>query len=102
MERDGAARLQEWSDKHMRDHLNRLEAKMDRLTEAVTALVRVEERQMTHGQRIGALESRASTTETNITNVRTELSKWINRGVGGWALVIVLWTIYLAVAAKDW
>lgn len=40
------------------DDFRRLEGKVDRLTDAITTLVRVEERQATHGTRIGNLEER--------------------------------------------
>lgn len=45
------------------DDFRRLEGKVDRLTDAITTLVRVEERQATHGTRIGNLEERVASVE---------------------------------------
>ena len=73
---------------------DRLEAKVDKLTDAVTQLVRVEERQMTHGTRITALEVRVTTSEELIGRNERELAKWVNRGIGIWGLAGVAWTIY--------
>lgn len=87
---------------------SRLESKVDQLTDAVNRLVLIEERQMTQGQRIGALEQRAAvlesaqvTAERNFANaiataeakaaeatmrVDRKVDKWVNFGIGAWSL----------------
>ena len=72
----------------------RLETKIDRLTEAVTRLVLVEERQTRQGERIGALEQRAAVIEDKGQETKEKLDKWINRGVGVWGVVLALYSIY--------
>lgn len=70
--------------------LHRLEIKVDKLTEAVTNLVRVEERQMSQGQRLGAIEERVSAVEQSASSIDRKVDQWINRGIGMWALALVL------------
>jgi len=77
--------------------LERLEHKVDKLTDAVTQLVRVEERQINHGVRIGEVEHRLALTQNNVTQVEKKVDQWINRGIGLWSVAIVMWTIYLGV-----
>jgi uncharacterized coiled-coil protein SlyX len=73
--------------------LRRLEEKVDKLTDAVMRLVLVEERQANQGQRIGAVEQRVAVTETSITKVDSKVDKWVNRGIGVWALAAVLFAL---------
>ena len=77
--------------------LERLEHKVDKLTDAVTQLVRVEERQINHGVRIGDVEHRLSVTQNNLTMVEKKVDQWINRGIGLWSVAIVVWTVYLGI-----
>jgi uncharacterized protein YigA (DUF484 family) len=75
--------------------LERLENKVDKLTDAVTQLVRVEERQINHGVRIGEVEHKLALTHNNVVMVEKKVDQWINRGIGLWSVAIVLWTLYL-------
>lgn len=77
--------------------LERLEHKVDKLTDAVTQLVRVEERQINHGVRIGEVEHKLALTQQHVTTVEKKVDQWINRGIGLWSVAIVLWTVYLGV-----
>lgn len=61
------------------DHFDRLERKVDDLTDAVTKLVLFEERQSVQALAITELNSRT-------TAVEKKLDKWINFGCGAWAL----------------
>lgn len=79
-----------------REDIQRIEGKVDKLTEAVMTLVRVEERQHTHGVRLGLLEERMSTAESNIRTTDGKVDRWINRGIGVWGLAVMIWTLYLA------
>lgn len=74
----------------------RLEDKVDRLTEAITQLVRVEERQLNQGQQLVVIDARLTKQDDRITDLDRSLSRWVNRGVGAWALAVTAWTIYLA------
>jgi hypothetical protein len=71
----------------------RLEAKVDKLTDAVMRLVLIEERQTTQGERIGAVEQRVSAAETLIESNDRLLHRWINRGVGAWGVALVVFAL---------
>lgn len=75
----------------------RLETKLDRLADAVSRLVVIEERQSSQGQRTGALEQRMSTVEEHSRNVDKKLDQWVNRGVGMWAIVCLAATAVVAI-----
>jgi hypothetical protein len=74
--------------------LARLEAKVDKLTDAVMRLILIEERQSSQGERIGAVEQRTAAVETAVAKTDRVLHMWINRGIGVWGLVVVLFTLY--------
>lgn len=78
------------------ENLIRLEGKVDKLTEAITQLVRVEERQVSQGQRIAAIEERATKIEALWQATDRKLDQWVNRGIGVWGVVVLVWTVYLA------
>lgn len=71
----------------------RLEAKVDKLTDAVMRLVLIEERQTTQGERIGACETKLAVTEAAIVKTERKVDQWVNRGVGVWLAAVVLFTI---------
>jgi hypothetical protein len=71
----------------------RLEAKVDKLTDAVMRLVLIEERQTTQGERIGACETKLAVNEAAITKTDRKVDQWINRGVGVWLAAMVLFTL---------
>lgn len=75
------------------EDFNRLEAKVDKLTDAVMRLVLIEERQTTQGERIGALESKTAVTEAAVHKVDTKVERWINRGIGAWAVAAIVFTL---------
>jgi hypothetical protein len=81
-------------------HWVRIERKVDQLREAITQLVRVEERQMSHGQRLGALEQDMVATKAQGVETRSRLESWINRGIGLWALAVTMWTVWLALGER--
>lgn len=80
-------------------NLLRIEEKLDKLTEAVTRLVVIEERQLTQGQRLGALEVKTETLAQRLENTDRVLQKWINFGMGAWAVVGVLFALWKTVGA---
>jgi hypothetical protein len=75
------------------DDFRRLEGKVDKLSDAVTKLVLVEERQTNQGERIGKLEQRVASVETANSKTDRTLHMWINRGVGVWALAVAIFSI---------
>lgn len=72
------------------EDFRRLESKVDKLTDAVQRLIIVEERQSNMVERIGQCEIKLQSNETLIYRVDSKVERWVNRGVGVWALVIVL------------
>ena len=71
----------------------RLELKVDRLTEVISNLVRVEERQLSQGERIGILEKRVSVAEAAGRATDKKVDQWVNRGIGVWAVACVIFAI---------
>ena len=77
----------------MEKDLQRIEEKVDKLTEAVTRLILVEERQTAQGVRLGEVEKRISSTEATIVQVERRMERWINFGAGAWALALVIFAV---------
>lgn len=75
------------------EDFRRLEAKVDKLTDAIQRLILIEERQSTMGERIGSLESKAAVHEAAVHKVDRKVDMWINRGIGVWAVAAVLFTL---------
>lgn len=75
------------------DDFKRLESKVDKLTEAVTRLVLVEERLSNQGERIGRVEQRISVTETAHNKLDNKVERWVNRGIGVWGLAVTLFAL---------
>lgn len=73
---------------------SRLEKKVDKITDALNTLIRVEERLGDQGRRIGDAETAVGKLEVKIDLVDKKVDKWINRGIGIWALVVTLWTVF--------
>lgn len=63
---------------------------MDQLTDAVSKLILIEERQMTQAHRISDVEARQDESEKAQRATDAKVERWINRGVGIWALATVL------------
>lgn len=72
------------------DDFRRLEQKVDKLTDAIQRLIIIEERQSTMGERIGSLESKAAVNENFLHRVDKKVDQWVNRGIGVWAVAVVL------------
>ena len=75
------------------DDFKRLESKVDKLTEAVTRLVLVEERLSNQGERIGRVEQRVADNETQTQKLDRRLEMWVNRGIGVWGLAVTLFAL---------
>lgn len=69
----------------------RLETKLDKLTEAVMRLVVLEERQTHTTEMLHQLQINQTSLDVNLRKLERSHEKWVNRGVGAWALVCALW-----------
>lgn len=83
----------------------KLEQKIDLLTIAVNRLAVIDERQIAAGQRVGQLEDRVAKMEecqkkdfdslkAAVLAVDAKVTKWINMGIGAWALAITVLYLY--------
>jgi hypothetical protein len=77
----------------MSDELRRIEDKVDKLTDAVTRLILVEDRQTVQGSRINALEQQHVGLQSSILQVDRKVDKWVNMGFGAWALAVTLFAV---------
>lgn len=75
------------------DDFRRLESKVDKLTNAVGKLILIEERQANQGVRIGAVEAQLSVQDAMLQRVDRKVDQWVNRGVGIWAAVAVVFSL---------
>jgi hypothetical protein len=75
------------------DDFKRLENKVDKLTDAVGKLILIEERQANQGVRIGAVEAQLSVQDAMLQRVDRKVDQWVNRGVGIWAAVAVVFSL---------
>lgn len=75
------------------DDFKRLEQKVDKLTDAVSKLVLVEERLANQGERIGRVEQRVTSNETAHNKLDRKVEMWINRGIGVWGLAVTLFAL---------
>jgi hypothetical protein len=75
------------------DDFRRLESKVDKLNDAVGKLVLIEERQANQGVRIGAVEAQLSVQDAMLQRVDRKVDQWVNRGVGIWAAVAVVFSL---------
>jgi hypothetical protein len=75
------------------EDFRRLESKVDKLTDAVTRLILIEERQSSQGERIGKLETNHASLATSHAKTERTLQMWVNRGIGVWVAVGIAFTI---------
>ena len=75
------------------DDFRRLEGKVDKLADAVGKLILFEERQATQGARIGDVEKEIALAQQSIMRVEHKVDQWINRGVGVWAVVAIIFAL---------
>jgi uncharacterized coiled-coil protein SlyX len=75
------------------DDFRRLENKVDKLTDAVTRLILIEERQSSQGERIGKCESSLAVHDTMIHKTDKKVDQWVNRGIGVWVAATMLFAV---------
>ena len=85
-------------DAGFNEDLKRIETKVDKLTDAVTRLILVEERQTAQGVRITALEDKAEELDYKYNKVDRKVERWVNMGMGAWAIVVVIFAFVQLVA----
>lgn len=73
-----------------KDDFSRLEAKVDKLTDAIQRLILIEERQTTQGERIGKVESAVAVHDDAILRTDRKVDQWVNRGIGVWVAATIL------------
>lgn len=83
------------------EDFRRLETKVDKLTDAVMRLVLLEERQTNQGERIGAVEQRISAVEASLSKIDHKVERWVNRGIGVWAVAVAVFAV-VELGAKIW
>jgi hypothetical protein len=85
-------------DTGFNEDLRRIETKVDKLTDAVTRLILVEERQTAQGVRITNLEEKTEELDYKYNKVDRKVERWVNMGMGAWAIVVVIFAFIQLVA----
>jgi len=71
----------------------RLEAKVDKLTDAVMRLVVIEERQTAQAERMTAVETKVTNNDAAIIKVDRKVDQWVNRGIGVWLAAVSVFAL---------
>jgi len=77
----------------MESDIQRLEAKLDKLTDAVMRLVVLEERQTHTTQMLHQLQVSQATTAANLRQLEISHEKWVNRGTGAWGIACLTYAL---------
>jgi glucose-6-phosphate isomerase len=77
--------------------LARLERKVDKIAAILNKFILVEERQSIQREEIDELAKDIKALVARVEANERKIDKWINLGVGGWTVIIVLWSIYTVV-----
>lgn len=79
----------------MNEHdFQRLETKLDNLTEAVTKLVLLEERQSIMAKTVEKQQEEHEKIKEEIVKVEAKIDKWVNRGFGAYGVLILFLTYF--------
>ena len=54
----------------------------------------LEERQMNMSIRIGAVEQKVFVVETALQDNDRKIDQWVNRGMGAWAVLTLVWAMF--------
>lgn len=76
-----------------------IENKIDKLSEAVTRLVLIDERQITQGGRLGKLEEEHAKLQARYQLLDAKVERWINMGIGAWAVMTLVFVLWQAIPA---
>jgi hypothetical protein len=75
------------------EDFRRLEAKVDKLNDAISKLILFEERQATQGERLGGCEYKILHLEALHASTEAKVEKWVNRGLGAWAVALLVFAV---------
>ena len=75
------------------EDFRRLEAKVDKLNDAISKLILFDERQATQGERLGQCEFKVLTLEALQGATDAKVEKWVNRGLGAWAVAVCVFAM---------
>lgn len=75
----------------------RLEGTVNKIADAVSRLVLLEERQSVQRHDFENLRDEMDTERDERLKVQQKLDKWVNRGVGAWGVVVAAFTVITAV-----
>lgn len=76
-----------------KEDLLRLEETVRDLASSIKQMILIDERQKVQGERIGKLEQQNASLVKELELLQRKVDSWINRGVGAWAVVVVLVTM---------
>lgn len=74
-----------------REDIQRLESHLKGISDALIQLVLIEERQVTQAQRITKVEAENKELRDTVESNRRHVDAWVNRGLGGWAVIGAVW-----------
>jgi hypothetical protein len=74
--------------------LARLERKVDKIATILNKFVIFEERQANQREELDGIHDSVRALVTRVESLERKVDKWINFGVGGWTVIIILWAIY--------
>lgn len=74
-----------------KEDLGRVEKQIADLTLAIKDMILLGERQRNQGERIGALEQDIATITSQYQDLKEKVNAWINRGIGAWAIAVIVW-----------
>lgn len=75
------------------EDLKRIENKVDKLTDAVTRLILVEERQTAQARRLTDIEVNLKHFEKDLHVLDKKVDKWISMGTGAWAVIVTVFAV---------
>lgn len=78
--------------------LARLERKVDKITSILSKFILVEERQSNQRAELDELAKDVKAITVRIERIERKVDKWVNFGVGGWAVITCAWAIYTLIA----
>lgn len=76
-----------------RADLERMESKLDKMADGIARLILIEDRQSSQIARTDKLENRVSLLEAAYQTEKARVSRWINRGIGAWAVAVLVCAI---------
>jgi hypothetical protein len=70
---------------------------VDELVTKLDQLTRIDERQVNQSEKFAKLEKDMVALCQRAEDTEKKLEQWINRGIGAWLLVILLWALFKTV-----